>query len=244
MKKFLIVLTTLLLAMLAACSGNDNNESAETDELLMIEVDFIVPEQVDVGETVELKAEVTYGDELVTDAKVVFEVWELGDEENSEKLDGTNNDDGTYTVDYTFDRDGIFEMYAHTDAKHQHVMPLKQITVGEGGEYEDVDGHVAFHTEGFDLHFMNPESVQVGEEMELTAHITLHDEPLENAQVRYEIALTDSEETTLLDGELLNDGSYSATHTFDEAGTYSIQVHVEDDADLHEHATYEIEVTE
>src|SRR5699024_6300160 len=108
---------------LVAC-GNDDGAD---DELLMIEVDFIVPEAVDVGETVELLAEVTYGDEKELDAEVKFEVWEKGDEENSDMLEATNNGDGTYTADYTFDRDGIFEMFAHTDAQHQHVMPKKEI---------------------------------------------------------------------------------------------------------------------
>ncbi|HLR75520.1 MAG TPA: FixH family protein, partial [Virgibacillus sp.] len=69
-KTLLIVFATLLLSILAACSE---------DELSILEVDFEVPETVNVGETVELKATVTYGDEMVADAdEVVFEVWEKG----------------------------------------------------------------------------------------------------------------------------------------------------------------------
>lgn len=126
---FAVAITIMLLS---ACGGND------ADELLMLEVDFPVPEEADVGEMVELKAIVTYGDESVTDAdEVVFEVWEKGKKDESEKIDAKNHEDGTYTAEYTFDHDGIFEMYAHTTARDLHTMPKKEIVIGEGGDYED-----------------------------------------------------------------------------------------------------------
>jgi len=245
-KKLFVVLTALVLTLLVACGGNGQNsdESSSNDEVLMLEVNFIVPETVDVGETVELKAEVTYGDDMETDAEVNFEVWETGDQENSDMLEAENHGDGTYTAEYTFEHDGIFEMYAHTDAQNLHTMPKKEITVGEGGEYdtEAGDGH-GFHTEGFDMLFMEPEDVRVGEETELMVHLMMHDDALENANVRYEIWPDGDEDSTAwVDTEEGNAGEYTAHHAFEEAGTYHIQIHVEDDEDLHEHMTYEVDV--
>lgn len=125
-----VIVTVLALTLLAACGGGNE----ESDELVPLEVNFIVPESIDVGETVELKAEVMYGDDVEKDAVVKFEVWESGDEENSVMLEADNNGDGTYTANYTFEHDGVFEMYAHTDAQNLHTMPKKEVTVGEGGE--------------------------------------------------------------------------------------------------------------
>lgn len=228
------------ILILGACGNNDGTND---EELLMIDVNFIVPEKVDVGETVELLAEVTYGDEAELEAEVKFEVWEKGDEENSEMLEATNNEDGTYTADYTFDRDGIFEMYAHTDAQHQHVMPKKEIIVGEGGEYDETDDDTAYHTEGFDMHVMFPEQITVGEEVDITTHITLFEEPLTEAEVRYEIVPAgDDKSTDWVDAIENETGEYEATHTFSEEGNYELIVHVEDDADLHEHDEFTINV--
>lgn len=240
MRKKITLLSIALLVLLLVACGDD-------DELHILEVDFIVPETAEVGETVELEAIVTYGDEAVTDAdEVVFEVWEKNDQENSEMIDATNHEDGTYTAEVTFDHDGIFEMYAHTTARDMHTMPKKEIIVGEGGEYADEEDNTAFHTEGFDMHFVELDDVKVDEETELTVHIQIHEKPLENAKVRYEIwheGMDDDRDW--VDTNESTAGEYVGIYTFDTADTtYNIQVHVEDDADLHEHAQYEIVVHE
>lgn len=125
MLKRLLFLFILPAVLLFACSNNDNNE-----ELAFIDVDFVVPEEtIDAGETVELLANVTYGDEIETDAVVKFEIWLSGDQDNSETFEATNNGDGSYTADYTFEEAGTYEMYAHTDAQNMHTMPKKEVTV-------------------------------------------------------------------------------------------------------------------
>lgn len=241
-KGLLFLFTVLTIALLTACGGD-----ASSDELIPLEVDFEVPETADVGETVELKATVTYGDDPVTDAdEVLFEVWEKGKQDEGEKIDGENHEDGTYTLAYTFEHDGIFEMYAHTTAHELHTMPKKEIIIGEGGDY-DQEGHDdhdhGFHTEGFDLHFMEPENIVAGEETELMTHITIDEDGLTDAKVRYEIWKNEDEDNTdWIDAKENSSGEYTANYSFEETGTYHIQVHVEDDEDLHEHAEYEIEV--
>lgn len=135
-KKMLLVLSALIVAAFAlvACSSNEANE---TDELAILEVDFTVPETADVGETVELEAFVTYDEEPVAEAEEVdYEIWEMCDKDNSVHEQPTNNNDGTYTLEYAFEEDGVYEVYAHTTAHNMHSMPKKQITVGKGAKYD------------------------------------------------------------------------------------------------------------
>lgn len=132
-----LLLMILMVLVIAACGPKeetDEHEGHEDVELSMLEVDFKIPETGVVGEEIELKATVTYGDELVVDAdEVKFEIWleEDKERESSDKIDGDNNSDGTYTLAYTFDAPGVYEMYAHTTARDLHTMPKQSITITE-----------------------------------------------------------------------------------------------------------------
>jgi len=128
MRKFVLgIMLIVVLGVVAACGGGEET----SDDFVLLEVDFTVPETADAGESVELHAFVTYGDEDVTDAGVVFEIWEIEDEdrENSVKVDAENHGDGSYTIDYVFEEPGTYEMYAHTDAHDLHTMPKEQVVV-------------------------------------------------------------------------------------------------------------------
>lgn len=131
---FLFVIASVML--LAACGGDDDEEN-DDDDLKMLDVDFDPPEEVDVDETVEFEATVTYGGDKVTDAdEMEFEYWESGDRDNSTFEDGENNGDGTYTLDVSFDDEGVYEVYAHTTAEAMHHMPKRFIAVGDVSEEE------------------------------------------------------------------------------------------------------------
>jgi plastocyanin len=123
-------LSLFSLLFVAACGASDDNESLTADDLPMLEVDFEVPETASVGDTVELQATVTYGEEIVEDAdEVLFEVWLEDHEDESENFEGVHQGDGVYTAEVTFDEEGTYEMYAHTTARDLHTMPLKSIEV-------------------------------------------------------------------------------------------------------------------
>lgn len=147
MKKGLIGLTMFaLVVVLAACGGEnnaaENNLNENEEELDMLEVDFDVPEEAEAGDTVTLEATVAYGDEPVSDASdMEFEVYELGEKEDSDMIDGESDEDGIYTADYTFEEDGVYEMYAHTTAEGMHTMPKERIIVGDASEddYDEED---------------------------------------------------------------------------------------------------------
>ncbi|GIO22834.1 FixH family protein [Oceanobacillus sp. J11TS1] len=253
--KLLMFLFVIIVGVLAACNNGTEEEQDESEELKMLEVEFNLPEKADVGETIELLAIVTYGDEKVTDAdEVEFEYWEKGKEEDSTFIEGNNNGDGTYTAEVSFDKDGVYEIYAHTTAKSLHTMPKKSITVGTGesnaeaeNQDDESEGHDHeshehnHHADGFELHFVKPENVDTDTETELIVHLQMDGNPLEEANVRYEIWNDDlSDKHEWVNAEEVAPGEYTGTHQFTEAGTYNIQVHVENDDGLHEHKEYEV----
>lgn len=240
-KKILSAFFVILIMILAAC-GED--EADLDDELIPLEVEFNPVETADVDEVVELEAIVTYGDEFVDDAEYVdFEYWLGDDKDNSITVEGENKGDGVYTAEVSFEEDGVYTVYAHTQAKDLHTMPKRLIAVGDAEvTEEDHDDHA--HIEGFEMHFDELTDVTVNEDVELTVHLSLHDEALEEADVRYEIWLTDSDDENheWVDAEEVSPGEYVAEHTFTEEKSYEVQIHVEDDEDLHEHETYTIDV--
>ncbi|WP_188454616.1 FixH family protein [Virgibacillus oceani] len=253
MKKIVFLLVITALVSLTACgeTKKDNEKNTE-DELKTLDVEFKVPETADTGETVKLHALVTYGDEKVKDAeKVEFEYWEKGKEDDSTKIESTNNEDGTYSAEVTFDHDGVYEMYAHVTAEGLHTMPKKSITVGDGTvaenedeQHDEANGHEhSAHAEGFSMHFMKPENVKVNQENDMTVHLQMDETPLENASVRYEIWNEESpDKHEWVETEEANPGEYKAIHLFKKSGSYVVVVHVENDEGLHEHEEHQIKV--
>src|SRR5690625_764561 len=129
--------------------------------------------------------------------------------------------------------DHKWEMMDHDHDHHDH---------GDGNDSHHKHG---FHTEGFDMQVTELDDVKVKEEKALEVATTLDDSPLESADVRYEIWLeNDKDRTDWVDAEETSPGNYVANYTFNEAGTYHIQVHVEDEEELHEHLEVEISVEE
>ncbi len=145
MKKQLFFLVIILTALLAACSSNEadtaEDDDAELPELPALEVDFDVPEHVEVGETIDLTAHVSFEDEPVEDAnEVLFEVWTQGNADDSVDIEGTHQENGTYTASFTFEEEAVYEMYAHTTAEGQHNMPLETVIAGDAEPSEE-DAH-------------------------------------------------------------------------------------------------------
>ncbi|MFD1851539.1 FixH family protein [Oceanobacillus bengalensis] len=253
-RKLWMVLIILGITVLAAC-GNESENGEETEELTPLEVEFLVPEKVEVDENFELEAIVTYGDEDVTDAdEVTFEYWRQGNEDETTKIEATNNGDGTYTTDLSIATDGVYEIFAHTTAKGLHTMPKKSITIGEGTvlEQEDAEHVEGEHNHGahdhgateggFALHFVDPGAAKQGEEVNLTVHLQMDGEPLAQANVRYEVVNDSSDIHEWIETEELTAGEYDSTYVLEEAGIYNITIHVENDEGLHEHEEYTIEV--
>lgn len=244
-KMMSIVLLLIVVGVLAACGNKDGDDEVITDapELEQLLVELTVTNEVEVGETVDMSAFVTIGDRKIDKAdEVVYEVWEEGKKSESIMIDSKNEGEGVYTAETSFDHDGIFHIQVHVTAEVQHMMPVEQVTVGEGGEYEE---SADYHTEGFSMHFMEPKNAKAGDEAALITHIELNEEALEELNVRYEIWHEDDEDDHhWADATEGNAGEYSASYVFEEAGDYTIAIHVEDDDALHEHEEHVVTVEE
>lgn len=130
MKKciFIVLMITVILS---GCGEEVDTNKVGSGMPSMVEVTIVNEDNLNVGEQVELSAQVKQGKEFVNDAdEVIFEVWESGLREQGIKLDGKLKKDGTYAVHYTFDHDGVYYMFAHTTARSMHVMPKMKLIVG------------------------------------------------------------------------------------------------------------------
>ncbi|OCS85990.1 FixH family protein [Caryophanon latum] len=123
----------LLLAtwLLAACGDSEAVSSSYTEQMEMIDVTFLTPLEVPVGD-VTLSVALTQAEDIVEDAdSVVFEVWQAGKSTESIHIDAQYVEDGIYEVAHTFDEAGVYYMFAHTTARGLHVMPKQQLIVGD-----------------------------------------------------------------------------------------------------------------
>lgn len=133
MKKTLAVLAIATMT-LAGCGDKDATESNATHHnegtLEEVVVDIQTAETLSVDDVV-LSAKVTQSDEAVDDATVEFEVWESGMREEGHMVEGNLKEDGVYEANFSFDHDGVYYMFAHTNARGLHVMPKQELIVGE-----------------------------------------------------------------------------------------------------------------
>ncbi|WP_342536005.1 FixH family protein [Sporosarcina sp. FSL K6-3508] len=244
MKRFVIfMLGVAMLAVVAACG---KEEDVPTDAALPepLEVELTVPEQAEANEPVTVSALVMQGNEEVEDAtEVEFEIWEEGKKDDSIHVESTNEKKGIYSAETTFEQDGIYHVQVHVTARGMHIMPEKQIRIGEAqaeSEAEATDHHDHEATEGLAIHFVQPEEAKTGSETELMTHVQLEGKALENTNIRYEIA-DPANEIQWADTEETKPGEYIANYNFPKAGTYKVTIHIEND-ELHEHEEHTVEV--
>ncbi|KMJ57447.1 hypothetical protein AB685_15620 [Bacillus sp. LL01] len=134
MKKLMLVFVPLLLLM--GCTSVPEEKTS----LEIVEVKMEFPESVKEDEEVVVKTLVTQGEEFVEDAQEVqIEIWNVEDgKENSELLDAKHTGDGVYEVKHSFGKKGIYRVQSHVTARDMHVMPTKQLVVGELSQ-EEID---------------------------------------------------------------------------------------------------------
>ena len=130
MKKWLLRLLAIPV-LVAGCTDEIDNNKEGSDIPQIVEVTILTEDKLPVGEKVKLAAQVKQGDEYVEDAEEVkLEVWESGLREDGVMLDGVLTKDGIYEVEYNFNHDGVYYIFAHTTARGMHVMPKKELIIG------------------------------------------------------------------------------------------------------------------
>ncbi|MGM0835134.1 MAG: FixH family protein [Bacillota bacterium] len=127
MKKIGAVLIPILL--LVGCTSAPEEKTT----LEVVKVETELPADVQIEEEVDIRTHVTQGEENVEDAKEVqIEIWNVEEgKENSELIDAEHNGDGIYGVKYSFENKGIYRIQSHVTARDMHVMPTKQLVVGD-----------------------------------------------------------------------------------------------------------------
>lgn len=135
MKKLLLVVVPFLLLLVGCTSAPEEETSME-----IVEVEMELPENVTEQEEVTVKTLVTQGEEKVEDAKEVqFEIWNVEKgKENSVLLDAEHVGNGVYEVKHSFENKGVYRVQSHVTARDMHVMPTKQMVVGNLSQ-EEID---------------------------------------------------------------------------------------------------------
>lgn len=247
-KKICFFLLFVLATVLLSACNNKQDMSDEAPEI--IEVDLEVPEKGDANQPILLKATVTQGKEKVKDAdEVKFEIWEEGKKEDSQMINAKNNNDGTYTLEFTFSHDGVYTVQVHVTARGMHSMPKKSITIGSGAKTEESqqnhresDEHED-HTHGLHMHFMKEKNIMTKKATTFTVHLEKEGKPLEKAEVHYEVWNNENNEQPVFVGaKEVQKGEYKADYTFDKKGTYTVKIHVKNEEGLHAHEEHTVEV--
>lgn len=274
MKNLKFACLLIFIIFLTACGKDDASPHGNAeDQLQIVEVEIIVPEKAEVGEELTFQANITQNGKEVDDAdSVQFEISNKGETKDvSEMIAYTNQEGGSYSINYAFKKDGIYEVQVHVDARNMHVMPVREIQVGDvtadsdSGEHSHHEGdseghshdegnseghsHDEGNSEGHSHHGENSVTVHLsentykaGEETELKIELSKDGSPFTEADVRFEIWKTEADQHDWVDATESSPGEYSSTHVFADGGTYVIKTHVKHSDGTHAHAEEEIEV--
>lgn len=129
MKKWLVSLAATAVIAVGCTQEPEVDTEGAVPEVPVVEI--LTPTEVNPNETVSLEVRVTQGEKVVNDVdSLQFEIWESGMRDEGQMLDGKFTKDGIYVADVTFDHDGVYYMFAHTNVRGIHAMPKQKITVG------------------------------------------------------------------------------------------------------------------
>lgn len=271
----LTILASLLLILAACSNnGNQSNSPVNTNENVETETAYqyedINPD-IDICEVCAMAiADDQYATQIILTNHRALKFDDIGDLFVWMNENGTDDigekfvrdfhseewiilDDATYVYDESIETPMCYGVISFTNEDDAKAYIEKEglgtlLTATDLNNHEwaaDHHKHHGFHTDGFDMEFEALENVRKGEENSLETRLTLHNEALTDANVRYEIWPDDDKSRTeWIDADEVSDGTYAATYHFTEAENYNIQIHVQDDADLHEHIQVEVNVKE
>lgn len=132
MKKWIVSLFAVTF-LLTGCKSDHGSQMKENPAAMKeITVTYKTKGEVPSTKNVHLVIEVKQGEKLIDDASMVnFEFWKSGYRKQGEMIEGKHTKDGTYEATAPVKEDGVYYVYAHTEAKGQHVMPKLKIVVGK-----------------------------------------------------------------------------------------------------------------
>lgn len=129
MKKYTFLVLFIFILMMTACQ---NTKEEEINLLDPIEVELTMETELVINDEMTTKAIITQNDRAVTDAnEVVFEIWQHGNSETYQKLDGINIGDGVYEVNWVAEEEGVYYIFYHVTARGMHRMKKHQFVFGD-----------------------------------------------------------------------------------------------------------------
>ncbi|MFC0558884.1 FixH family protein [Halalkalibacter alkalisediminis] len=137
MKQTVLLTMAMVLFVLTACMGNTQSTDKMDGVSEIITVDIFTPERILPQEEVVLEVKVTQGKENIEDAQEVeFEIWKHAGRDEGEMIEAALQGEGIYQVTHTFIEDGVYYVQTHVTARDMHIMPTKQMIVGDVSEAE------------------------------------------------------------------------------------------------------------
>jgi hypothetical protein len=137
MKKIFYLFSSFVIILLLSSCSVDSDAAKLYRQSEKMKAVIVIPKTVNPNEEVGLKVEVTKEDKKVEKLESMnVEIWKKGNEENKKVIEGKRTAKGTYEVVNTFSEDGIYYVKADVRTKDLHIMPTKQMIVGELSEKE------------------------------------------------------------------------------------------------------------
>ena len=125
------VVCLLIMALLLVTGCNNSQQGAGNAELIdvLIEID---KQPIRIHDEVVIKAKITQGKEVVTDAtEVKFEIWRDGQEEREVVEGEIHPEEEVYFIHKIFHEPGLYYVIAHVTARNMHNMPKLEVEVLE-----------------------------------------------------------------------------------------------------------------
>ncbi|NBI28960.1 FixH family protein [Chengkuizengella marina] len=152
MKSLKLISILLIVAIVLVSCSNETLESEDNkgmesmdntmeESLSLLEVEIkTASESVEVGSEVSFEAIVSQGNQPVEDAnEVKFEIRMNGQEDESEMIYGQHQGEGVYTIQKTFNQQGIYTIISHVTARDMHNMPSLVLKVGQVDKSQSFD---------------------------------------------------------------------------------------------------------
>lgn len=135
MKKIFYLFSSFVIILLLSACSVDSDAAKLYRQSKKLKAVIMIPKTMNPNEEVGLKVEVTKEDKKVEELeRMNVEIWKKGNEENKKVIEGQRTAKGTYEVVNTFSEDGIYYVKADVRTKNLHIMPTKQMIVGELSE--------------------------------------------------------------------------------------------------------------
>lgn len=243
-KRFGVTFGLVGLFVLGACGTDEATKSAETaPSMEPVEAELNVPATADKDEAVTLAVRVTQDGKAVDDAdEIKFEVWKNGAKEASETTEAALTEDGVYEAETTFSDEAVYTVQVHVTARSMHTMPTTNVTVGHPETAAEAEAEEDHHNHaGADI-ILDPTQAVAKEVQPFTVNVEIEHEALTGADVQLEVFKDGADKHDWVKLDETEGGSYAGEHTFPEAGTYNVQVHVTKGHDIHEHIMETVEV--